>query len=68
MNDAEKQAKAIRDAANILLGVVSDIQLQITVGHLDAIVKTMNRLLIAMGDSHRYEVKGNGIETVGETP
>ena len=68
MTDAEKQAWKIRQAANDLAGVASACQRVNSDAFMQSLVDRLNRLMVAMGDAERYEVNGNGIETVGETP
>ena len=68
MTDAEKQAWKIRQAANALAGVASACQRVNSDAFMQSLVDRLNRLMVAMGDAERYEVKGNGIETVWQTP
>ena len=64
MTDEEK----IRQAANTLAGVASACLRNNSHAYMQSLVFQLNRLMVAMGDDHRYKVNGDGIETVGETP
>ena len=67
MSDEEKAAR-IRRAANALAGVASACRLTNSERYLEMLAKQINLLMVAMGDTHRHCVDGDGIETIGETP